>query len=213
MSAAASRLLELERREPSLVEAPADPDLVPPARGAHVLHAGPVREVGPEVRDDVVLLLGGRACSARQTGPVERDVPVLDPQRARARRCRTPRCHRRQRRLGRWSPGTGPTSTPLFVFSPAFSASVTSGVTPAPITTKSHSISRPDLVTTAGRGLPLEALQLLPAMTFTPCRPACCWKKPPDLGAAHALERHVLEHHDLALLPSAVNDAASSVPM
>ena len=49
--------------------APAPPDLVPLARRADVLHAGPVGEVGPEVRHDVVRLPACRACSAPRTCP------------------------------------------------------------------------------------------------------------------------------------------------
>ena len=91
--------------------------------------------------------------------------------------------------------------TPLSVSSPARCASAMSGVTPAPIATKSHSISSPDFVTTLAHPiLALEALELLPAVHLHAVLGEHVLDEAADLRAVDALEGHVLEHHDLALL-------------
>src|SRR5438445_2991989 len=73
------RVLDVPGRELAVVAPSAPPDLVPVARGADVLHARPVREVRPEVRHDVVLLLLPEHVESGVFAVVEGDVPVLDP--------------------------------------------------------------------------------------------------------------------------------------
>src|SRR5689334_4999757 len=65
--------------------------------------------------------------------------------------------------------------------SPADLASVTSGCTPAPITTMSQGSSLPDLVTTAVRrpSDPSKRSSSSPPCTSTPCSSSTRWKKPP----------------------------------
>ena len=76
-----------------------------------------------------------------------------------------------------------------------------SGVTPAPITTKSQSISRPGLRDDLAHAiLALEALELLAAVHLHAMLGERVLEEAAHLRAVDALERDVLEHHDLALL-------------
>ena len=82
-------------------------------------------------------------------------------------------------------------------------ASVRSGITPIPATTKSQSSSRPAFVTTfvTRSPSPSKRSSSWPPCTVTPCSSSTSWKKRPDLLAEERLEGHVLHHHDLALDP------------
>ena len=216
VSAAASRpSLHVERRELALVEAPADPDLVPLARRARrtpcwTSPRGRTRSTGTtsySCRPPSMFSAAYRPwlnatsqCSIRSRAAVHDAVVLGDVA--------------RREDAGRARLQVPVDEHPAVGLSPACSASMMSGVTPAPITTKSHSISRPDFVTTfRTRSSALEALQLLPAVHLHAVLGQHVLEEAPDLGAAHALERDLLEHDISHCLPSAVNEAASSVPM
>ena len=121
-------------------------------------------------------------------------------------RCsRTRRCRRRRRRPGaevsspdeQRSPPVSPSS------SPAERASITSGDTPTPTTTRSQSSSRPELVTTfvTRPSGALEAVELVSPEQLHAVVLQHAVEEARDLLAELALERDVLEHHDRALDP------------
>ena len=94
-------------------------------------------------------------------------------------------------------------------------ASVTSGITPAPITThvavELQPALRDDLARRA-RPTPSKRSSSSPPWTSTPCSSSTPWKKPPTSLPNTRSSVDVLQHHDRALLPErAVSDAATSV--
>ena len=103
---------------------------------------------------------------------------------------------------------------PLSTSRPARSASITSGFTPAPTTTASQRIWRPLLVTTA-RTLPSpsKASSSSPPKISTPCDSSWSWKKRPASSPKlfdSATSSIITIVH---LVPLAVSEAATSLPM
>ena len=87
--------------------------------------------------------------------------------------------------------------------SPAPRASITSGMTPAPITTRSQSSDRPPAVTTlpTRRRCPRSARARRRRAPPPRARSSTPWKKPPTSAPNCALEGDVLLHDDRALAP------------
>ena len=100
------------------------------------------------------------------------------------------------------------------ISSPAFWASCTSGVTPAPTTTASAASSRPPLRDHLGdASIALEALELVAGVEGHAVRFEQLLEEASGARAEVAFERHLLLHHDRARLPIIVSDAATSQAM
>jgi hypothetical protein len=99
---------------------------------------------------------------------------------------------------------------------PAERASVTSGVTPIPTTTKSHSISSPLFVTTLFTRSPSPSKRTTssPPCTFTPCSSSTPWKKRPTFSpkkGSKVTSSSITISHSIPC--AAVSEAATSHPM
>src|SRR5215210_7298702 len=102
------------------------------------------------------------------------------------------------------------------ISSPAVLASDTSGLTPIPTTTKSHSISRPLFVTTlvTREPSPSKRSSSSPPCTFTPCSSSAPWKKPPtSLPKNGSKVTSSIITISQSTPCAAVSDAATSHPM
>ena len=129
---------------------------------------------------------------------------MLDPQPAgRGRRCRTRRCRRRRRCPARSSPGSGRPGRRCR--SRARRCSREHDVRDARRRRSRRSRSRrsrPDFVTTRSTrsSEPSKRSSSCEPCTCTPCSVERVLEEAADLGPAHALVRHRLEHDQLALL-------------
>ena len=133
---------------------------------------------------------------------LQRHVPVLDPQPPAVDDAVVRAARRRRRRSPAPSVSSFASQTiPSSTSSPARSASIASGRTPAPTTTMSalDRRARSSVTTACTRPVALERLQLLAAEHLDPVRRrAGRANQRPDLLAERARERHVLQHHDRA---------------
>ena len=118
---------------------------------------------------------------------VERHVPVLDPHRLAVHRAvvLADVAGGEDARLRGLEPGRAPHAALLAELEAGRAcASVTSGITPMPATTKSQSSSRPAFVTTfvTRSPSPSKRSSSWPPCTFTPCSSSTSWKKRPTFS-------------------------------